>query len=105
MAEVTVRKYPIDIPLGAVAGFCRRRHIRRLSLFGSILRDDFTPESDVDVLVEFEPGKPPGLEFFTMADELTGILGREVDFLTPGFCRPRLREQIFRDAQAVYDAA
>jgi hypothetical protein len=105
MAEVTARQYPIDIPLEAVAEFCRRNHIRRLSLFGSILRDDFTPESDVDVLVEFEPGKTPGLAFFRMADELAGIIGREVDFLTPDSLSTYFRDEVLASAEPLYAAA
>jgi uncharacterized protein len=54
----------ISIDKEKIADFCRRHHIRRLSLFGSVLRDDFGPESDVDVLVEFEPDHIPGLAFF-----------------------------------------
>lgn len=91
--------------MDAVAEFCRRNHIRRLSLFGSVLRDDFTPESDVDVLVEFEPGKTPGFAFITMAEEFSALLGREVDFLTPGFLSPRFRERVLHEAEPVYDAA
>jgi len=55
-----------------IADFCRRHHVRRLSLLGSVLRDDFRPDSDVDVLVEFEPGRTPGLGFFGMEIELSG---------------------------------
>ena len=55
--------------------FCRRRYIREFSVFGSVLREDFSPESDVDVLVEFEPGYTPGLAFFGMQDELSKLLG------------------------------
>ena len=73
----------IDIPLSEVGEFCRRHHIRRLSLFGSVIREDFGPESDVDVLVQFEDGKAPGWEFFTMQDELEEILGHKVDLNTP----------------------
>ena len=72
----------IDIPKEKIAAFCQRNHIRRMALFGSVLRDDFTPESDVDVLVEFEPSQTPGLEFMTMQDELSEILGRQVDLHT-----------------------
>ena len=59
-----------------IAEFCQRNRIRRLALFGSVLRDDFTPESDVDVLVEFEPGARVGFAFVTVQDELSNILGR-----------------------------
>lgn len=71
-----------------IADFCRRYHIRRLSLFGSVLRGDFGPASDVDVLVEFEPGHVPGLAFFAMEEELSQIIGRRVDLNTPGFLSP-----------------
>ncbi len=88
-----------------VAEFCRRNHIRRLSLFGSVLRDDFTPESDVDVLVEFEPGKTPGFAFITMAEEFSALLGRKVDFLTPGFISDAFRDDVLREAKPVFVAA
>ncbi|MGH2610456.1 MAG: nucleotidyltransferase family protein, partial [Tepidiformaceae bacterium] len=99
------RDYPIAIPYEAIAEFCRRNRIRKLSLFGSILRDDFTPESDVDVLVEFEEGYRPGLKFFGMGDELADILGRRVDFLSPGWIHERLLPRILEEATPVYDAA
>ena len=85
-----------------IAGFCRRRHIRRLSLFGSVLRQDFRPDSDVDVLVEFEPEHVPGLEFFAMEEELSEILGRKVDLNTPGFLSPRFRDQVLAGAEVQY---
>lgn len=59
----------INIPKEKIAEFCRRNYIRRLALFGSVLRDDFMAESDVDVLVEFEPGHTPGFDFITIQDE------------------------------------
>ncbi|MBE7519969.1 MAG: nucleotidyltransferase family protein [Thermoflexaceae bacterium] len=105
METERLRQLPIRIPMEEVAAFCQRHHIRRLSLFGSVLRDDFTPESDVDVLVEFEAGKTPGFAFVTMAEELSALLGREVDFLTPGFLHPRFRERVLCEAEPVYDAA
>src|SRR3712207_9314157 len=78
-----VTRARIPIPQAEIEAFCRRNHIRRLALFGSVIRDDFTPDSDVDVLVEFEPGKTPGREFFDLADELSDMLGRRVDLNTP----------------------
>jgi hypothetical protein len=95
----------IPIDRDRIADFCRRHHIRKLSFFGSVLRDDFTLDSDVDVLVEFEPGKTPGLAFFGMGDELAEILGRKVDFNTAGFLGRRYRDEVIRTAEAVYDAA
>ena len=67
----------VELPRQAIAEFCRRHHIRRLSLFGSILRDDFGPESDIDMLVEFKPGSVPGyLRMAGLAIEMSGILGK-----------------------------
>ena len=72
----------IEIPDEKIAGFCRRNHIGSLALFGSVLRDDFRPDSDVDVLIEFEAGQEPGLmELVAMQDELSEILGRKVDLV------------------------
>ena len=93
----------LHFPEDRIAEFCRRHHIRRLALFGSVLRDDFTAESDVDVLVEFAPGKTPGLAFITMQDGLSEILGqRRVDLHTfSGIERSRnrlLREEILKTA-------
>lgn len=95
----------IAIDRGAVAGFCRRHHIRRLALFGSVLRDDFTPDSDVDVLVEFEPGHTPGLAFFRMQREFSEILGRKADFNTPQDLSRYVRDDILAEAEVLYDAA
>jgi hypothetical protein len=91
------------INLQRIADFCRRYHVARLSLFGSILRDDFTPESDVDVLVEFETGQTPGLEFFGMGDELSRIIGRRVDLNTPEFLSRYFREEVLAEARPVYE--
>jgi hypothetical protein len=94
----------IPIPEGEITDFCRRHHIRRLALFGSVLRDDFTPESDVDVLVEFEPGRTPGLAFFTMQDELSQILGRRVDLNTPAALSKYFRAEVLGEAEEMYVA-
>ncbi len=84
---------------------CRRYHIHRLSFFGSVLRNDFGPESDVDVLVEFEPGHVPGLAFFSIEEELSRILGRKVDLNTPGFLSPYFRDQVLAEAEVQYAQA
>lgn len=88
-----------------VEEFCRRNGIRRLALFGSVLRQDFTSDSDIDVLVEFEKGKSVGLRFLEMERELSEILGRKVDLNTPGFLSPYFREEVLRNAEVLYDAA
>jgi uncharacterized protein len=95
----------IPIPLEAIAEFCQRHHIRRLALFGSVLRDDFTDASDVDVLVEFEEGHTPGLRFFTMQDELSAMLGRAVDLNTRNFLSPYFRDEVLAEAEDVFVAA
>jgi hypothetical protein len=95
-------KFQIEIPKEKIAEFCRRRHIRKLSLFGSVLRKDFGPESDIDVLVEFEPGHVPGFAFFEMEEELTRILGRKVDLNTPNFLSRYFRTQVLQQAEVQY---
>jgi predicted nucleotidyltransferase len=95
----------IDIPQEMIARFCRQNHIKRLSLFGSVLRDDFGPQSDIDVLVEFEPGARIGLRFFRMEQELTQLLGRKVDLNTPGFLGQYFRDEVLAEAETCYDAA
>jgi len=95
----------ITMPKERLGEFCRRNWIRRLSLFGSVLRDDFGPESDVDVLVEFEVGHVPGFAFVSMADELATILGRPVDFVTTLGLNKYIREQVLAEAEALYVAA
>jgi predicted nucleotidyltransferase len=90
----------------AIAAFCRRHHITRLAMFGSVLRADFGPESDVDVLVEFEPDHVPGLTFVTIEGELSQLLeGRRVDLVTSKFLNARVRDQVLRSAEPVYVAA
>jgi len=88
-----------------IAEFCERHHVRRLALFGSVLRDDFGPDSDVDVLVEFEPGHVPGFAFFDLQEELAAILGRRVDLHTPGSLSRYFRDRVVREAQDQYVAA
>lgn len=95
----------IPLPQQEIAAFCRRHHIRRLALFGSVLREDFGPDSDVDVVVEFEPAHVPGLAFFTLDEELAGILGRRVDLNTPRSLSRYFREQVLSEAMVVHDAA
>lgn len=96
----------LSVNIDEISAFCRRHYIRRLALFGSVLRDDFGPNSDVDVLVEFEPGHVPGLRFVSIERELSGILGgRRVDMVTPKILNPRIRDQVLSDAQSLYVAA
>jgi hypothetical protein len=95
----------IDLPERELAEFCRRNHIRRLAFFGSVLRDDFGPESDVDVLVEFEEHHVPGLRFFALQRELSDLFGRTVDLHTPQFLSPYFRDQVLQEADVRYATA
>lgn len=86
--------------------FCRKHGIRRLALFGSVLREDFGPDSDIDVLVEFEPGAKRGMmRLAAMELELGALLGRRVDLNTPGFLHELYRDRVLREAEVLYDAA
>lgn len=95
----------IPIDRKRIEEICRKHHIRKLALFGSALRDDFGPESDVDVLVEFEPGHVPGLAFFGIEAELSEILGRKVDLNTPQFLSPYFRERVIEEAEVQFEQA
>ena len=93
----------IVVPRDHITAFCRRNHIRWLALFGSALRDDFRPDSDVDVLVEFEPGTQ--VTFFTLSRlqrELESIFSRPVDFVMKDGLKRRIRDSVLASAQVIY---
>ncbi len=105
LSEVSA-KLPIAIDREKIAEFCRARGIRKLSLFGSVLRDDFDPaRSDVDVLAELLPTARPGWAFFGWHEDLAPILGRKVDLHTPNSLSPYFRDEVMREAVAVYEQA
>ncbi|MCL5102735.1 MAG: nucleotidyltransferase family protein [Armatimonadetes bacterium] len=96
-------KLPIDIPTDAIKEVCKKYYVKELALFGSVLGPDFRPESDIDVLVEFEPGALIG--FLGMAGlmrELSGILGREVDLVPKAGLKRRIRRPVLDSAQVIY---
>jgi len=95
----------ISVSNEKLADFCRRHRIRKLALFGSALRDDFTSNSDVDVLVEFAPGSVVGLRFFLMQAELSEMFGLKVDLNTPGFLSKYFWDKVIAEAKVLYDAA
>jgi uncharacterized protein len=98
-----MRHHGISLPRQVIEEFCRRNHIRKLALFGSVLREDFRPDSDVDVLVEFEPGHTVGL--FRMAGlemELSEALGRKVDLRTPPELSRYFRDEVARTSEVQY---
>ena len=98
----------LTIPKDRLAHFCRANHIASLAVFGSALRSDFRSDSDVDLLVQFEPGRTPGLHFVTIADELEALFGRPVDLLTRSAVEqsrnPIRRRNILETAEIIYAA-
>jgi hypothetical protein len=103
MSPASAERFPLGE--AKVASFCRKHHIRKLSLFGSVLREDFGPTSDVDVLVELADGDVPGFEFIRIQEELSTLLGgRRVDLLTSRALSPFLREKILQSAETRYGA-
>jgi hypothetical protein len=98
------KKLPVAIPKEEIAQFCQRHHIRKLSLFGSVLRDDFTPKSDIDFLVEFEPEHIPGfIRLAGMEIELSEIVGRKADMRTAAELSPYFRQEVLDSAVVQYD--
>ena len=102
-AKETDTRFPL--PPEQIDTFCLKHHIKRLSLFGSVLRDDFSPDSDIDVLVEFEAGYVPGFNIINMQDELSGLLGRQVDLRTAGDLSRYFRDNVVKEARVKYAKA
>ncbi len=106
MQTMTIRP-GLDVDRDELASFCRRHHITRLALFGSVLRDDFTPASDIDVLVEYEPGQTPS--YFKSVDveqELSDLFsGRQIDLGTRGSLHRWIKDRVLRELRVLYDAA
>lgn len=95
----------ISIPDEQLTELCRRYHVRELSLFGSVLRDDFGEDSDIDVLVEFEPGAPIDLLLYVrLGRELSELLGRRVDLVEKPGLKPFLRDEVLHTARIIYAA-
>ena len=95
----------LEIDQQGLQDLCRRHGIQRLSLFGSRLRGEARPDSDVDLLVEFRPGESVGLRFFRIQDEQGGLFGHPVDLSTPGFLSPHFREHVEKESVPIYEAA
>lgn len=93
----------LRIPSKEIESFCQMHHIRSLAIFGSFARNDSKPDSDIDILVEFEPGHIPGFDFFLLEVELSKILGRKVDLQTANFLSPAIRHSALSDAVTVYE--
>lgn len=103
---IETKQLSVAIPKEQIADFCQRHYIRKLSLFGSVLRDDFTPESDIDFLVEFEPGKTPGFfNIVSMEMELSELLeGRKIDLRTPNELSIYFRDKVMAEAVVQYES-
>ena len=86
-----------------IQAFCQKHHIHSLAFFGSVLREDFDPHSDVDVLVEFELGHVPGFDFFLIEAELSRLIGRKVDLQTANFLSPEIRHSALSEAVTAYE--
>ena len=98
-----MNRYGLSVSKEKIAAFCARHHIRKLAFFGSVLRNDFQPDSDVDVLVEFEPGHTVGLlRMAGLEMELSEMLGRKADLRTPGDLSRYFREEVLRTAEVQY---
>jgi predicted nucleotidyltransferase len=96
----------IEIPVDQISALCKQWHISKLSLFGSVLRDDFTPTSDIDVLVEFEPGFTPGFfKLYQIQEELSALFdNRPIDLVTPKFLNQRIRDRVLATAEVCHVA-
>lgn len=107
MEKLNMPTKDVSIPRHEIAAFCNRHRIRKLSLFGSATRDDFTPDSDVDVLVEFEPEAKVGFfKLYDLEQELSGLLeGRRIDINTPNSLSKYFRNEVLREAEVLYVAA
>ncbi len=96
-------KLPVLIPKEKLAEFCKRNHIRKLSIFGSALRENFGPDSDIDLLVEFDPDNIPGLiRLAGMENELSEILGRKVDIRTAQDLSRYFRQDVIKSSEVQY---
>ncbi|MBM4329420.1 MAG: nucleotidyltransferase [Deltaproteobacteria bacterium] len=96
----------IDVPKEKLAEFCHSRHIRWIACFGSAVRDDFGPDSDVDDLVEFEPDHTPGWEIVDIEEDLSALLGgRKVDLINPKYLNRRLKDRVLAEAEVLYAEA
>lgn len=97
------KKFHYEIPEQELINFCRMHYIKKLSFFGSVLRDDFKQDSDIDILVEFEPEHIPGLIHLSgLENELSGMLKRKVDLRTPEDLSPYFRQDVLNSAEVGY---
>ncbi len=98
----TQKNTKIPVPIEEISQICQKYYIRKLSLFGSVLRDDFHPNSDIDILIEFQPGHTPGFAFIDIQDQLTELFQRPVDLNTPQDLSRYFRDQVLAEAEVYY---
>ena len=98
----TPKKRKIPVPVQEITQICQKYHICKLSLYGSVLRDDFHPNSDIDILIEFQPGHTPGFGFIDIQDQLTDLFQRPVDLNTPQDLSRYFRDQVLAKAEVYY---
>lgn len=94
----------VEFDRNALSEICERYHVARLSFFGSVLRSDFGPQSDLDLLVEFGLARTPGFSFFALQDELSDLFGRKADLVTRDFLSRYFRDDVTKNAEPVYVA-
>ena len=99
-----MKQKKIDIPEPLIIDFCKKHNISRMALFGSVLDERFDKDSDIDVLVEFKEGFVPGFKFFSLQEELSQLLGREVDLNTPKFLSRYFRSDVISQAKTIYES-
>lgn len=93
----------LNLPNDLIKKFCRKHFIKRFSIFGSALTDNFNSKNDLDVLVDFKPDHIPGLNFFDIEEELSKLLGVKVDLNTPSFLSRYFRDEVIKNARVEYD--
>lgn len=104
LSSALVMPTPLAIDRSRIADACRRHHIRKLSLFGSALRGDFRPDSDVDLLVEWKAEARPGFDILDVEDDFSALLGgRRIDLVNAKYVYHRLRDRILASAEVLYD--
>ncbi len=102
MMKANNSQIQITIPYPEIAQICQEYHISFLALFGSVLRDDFRPDSDIDILVEFAPGQTPGFGFIDIQQRFSELLGRAVDLNTPQDLSRYFRHEVLTQAEVIY---
>ncbi len=104
MGSQPTNDLPVTVDRTGLRAFCERHHIVRLAVFGSVARGEDRPDSDLDILVVFAPGKTPGFQYFAIEEELSAMFSRRVDMNTPGFLNPRFRDDVVREARDLYES-